>query len=58
MDENELKKLVQIRAGHRSVVTKSIAKISDIVSKFNYEQVNKLRALESVLNEKIGSSNH
>ena len=54
MDEKELKKIVQIRAGHRSVVTKSIEKVSGIVSNYNFDQINKSKALESVVKEKIG----
>ena len=55
MDESEksIKKDVQIRAGHRSVVTKTIEKISNIVSDFDGNQASKLKALELVLIEKI-----
>ena len=49
----DIKKLIQIRAGHRSVVTKTVEKIYNVVSDFDGNQATKLKALESVLNEKI-----
>ena len=55
MDDKEFKKLINVRAGHRSVVTKTIEKISCMVSDFDGNQASKLKALESVLNEKMES---
>ena len=54
MSQNdEYKKQVQMRAGHRSVATKTAKKISDLVSGYSVDKESNLRALDSVLREKI-----
>ena len=54
MSQNdEYKKQVQMRAGHRAVATKTAKKISDLVSGYSVDKESNLRALDSVLREKI-----
>ena len=52
MSDN-LKKQICVRAGHRSVATKTANKISELISGYSIENESQLKALDSVLREKI-----
>ena len=50
---DQLKKNINIRAGHRAVVTKKIKKANDLTENYEENYENDLKGVEQILREKL-----
>lgn len=50
---DQLKKNINIRAGHRAVVTKKVKKVDDLTENYSENNENDLKGVEQILREKL-----